>query len=96
MLSVHVRGRGYEQDVAGHPQVHHHVHLVLEPPVEVLPAPAEALDPTALDGGRQLLRGRRLAPARVEDLEPLDPAALDLRREEAPDRLYLGKLGHCN
>ena len=39
-------------------------------------------------------RSERARPARVEDLDPVQPPALHQRSELAPDRLDLGKLGH--
>ena len=42
----------------------------------------------------QLPRRERPRPARVEDLDALQPAPLHQRRELAPDRLDLGQLGH--
>ena len=83
-----------EQEVPGHPQVHDEEHLVLELADEVLAAAPEALDPPAGDGVLELRRRRRLAPARIEDVHPLEDPALERGRQMALDRLYLGQLGH--
>src|SRR3954447_4565901 len=83
-----------EQQRAGHPQVQQQVRLVLELPPQVLAAAAEPLDAAALDRGGELLRGGRERPSGVVDLEPLERAAVDVRREVAADGLDLGQLGH--
>jgi len=67
--------------------------LVLQLEDEVLAPPAEPLDAPALDGVDQLLRRTRQRPPRVEDLDALQDAPLDVGRELTTDRLDLGKLG---
>ena len=72
------------------------VDVVLRLPEEVLAAPAEVLDAPS-DERVDERRGRqRLAPPGIGDLQRLQRATLDQRRELAADRLDLGKLGHGN
>ena len=68
--------------------------VALEFPQQVLAAAREAQDTPAPQRRLDLGRRERTCPARVEDLDVLDLAALDARRELAPDRLDLGKLRH--
>ena len=88
--------RGVIEQRPRHAQVHEQRHVVLRLPEEVLAAPPEMLDPPS-DERVDERRGRqRLAPPGVGDLQRLQRAALDQRRELAADRLDLGKLGHGN
>ena len=91
---VHVVVRRNHQQVAGHAQVHRHEHVVLELPDEVLPAPAERLDPAPVHRVLELGGRRRLAPARVEDLHARQHATLARGGQMALDGLDLGQLGH--
>src|SRR5689334_5623334 len=86
-------GRDNEQ-VARHAQVHQEVDLVLELPDQVLAAAREPLHAPPPHGVRHLGRRGRLAPARVEDLEPLEHGSLDGGSQLAADRLDLGQFGH--
>jgi hypothetical protein len=72
--------------------VHEQERVVLELPDQVLAAPREALDATALDRVDDRLGGERQAPARIGNRQPRDDAPLDEGRELAADRLDLGKL----
>ena len=83
-----------EQEVSGHAEVHHEVHVVLERDDQVLPAPAEPLDDPAVERVCDRLGRRRVGPARVEHLDVLEPPPLDGGRQLAANRLDLGKLGH--
>jgi hypothetical protein len=74
--------------------VHHEVHVVLSRHDQVLAAAAEPLDDAPTQRVRDRLRRRRLAPARIENPDPLEPAALDGGRQLAANRLYLRKLRH--
>ncbi len=68
---------------ARHAQVLRQVHVAVEAPHQVLAAPAQALDAPAAQRLLELVRRERARPARVEDLDPRQPAALDQRRELA-------------
>ena len=83
-----------DQDVPGHPQVHHEVDVVLHRHHEVLAAPPQPLDPAAVQRVGDRLRRRGLRPPRVQHADPLEPPALDGGRELAADGLDLRKLRH--
>jgi hypothetical protein len=83
-----------EQQVARHAQVHHEVHVVVELEQQVLAAAGDSADPPSGHGRGELLRRSRLAPARVDHVEPLDPPGDEGGRELKADRLDLGELGH--
>ena len=85
-----------EEQVAGHAEVHGEKHLVLELPHEVLATAAESLDPPPVHRVLDLGGGRRLTPARVEDLHAGERAALHGGRQVTADRLDFRKLGHLH
>ena len=61
---------------------------------QVLAAPAQRLDQPPVQRVGDGLGRRRLAPARVEHLRVLEPAALECGRQLAADGLDLGELRH--
>src|SRR5437667_9355768 len=69
--------------------------VVVELEDDVLPAPPQPDHATAAGCVLDRRRRRRLAPARIEHLHPLERAPLDHRRQVTPDRLDLGQLGHA-
>ncbi len=83
-----------QHQVAGHPQVHDQRLRPAEPQQQVLAAPPETLDRPARHRPAEPPGCNRPRPARVIDLEPLDPPPLDLGLELAADGLDLGELRH--
>ena len=82
------------QQAAGHAQVDQQRAAGLEARDQVFAATVESRHPLALELDRD--RKRILGPRqpRIGDLDALEPASLEVRRELAPNRLDLGQLGH--
>ena len=85
---------GVQQERAGHAQVGQQERLVVELPHQVLAAAPDAVDAVAAQLVLDLGRRERTCPPRVEDLDTLQRAPLEVGRELAADRLDFGQLGH--
>ncbi len=85
--------RGLAQHRTGHAQVLSKEDLIAQAPEEVLAASVQTLDAPPHERVGQLVGRERARPARVEDLDAQQAAALDQGGELAADGLDLGELG---